>query len=232
LRKAGVFVQKEILQASAVPYYAAGLSWLLYSILFPLYRLTDFILIALLSAGVFLVCRKLFPPKKVVVEVSEPKIRTGSSDGDQMIAAGQAYLARIRAANDRIEDPVLSGQISRLEEISRKIFEFIAENPRKVPDVRKFLNYYLPTVLKLLNAYDKLARQTVQGENITATTQRIEAIMTTVVKAFEKQLDRLFQDEALDIATDITVLEGMLTQEGLTGEDFQPAGPDKIELKL
>jgi len=227
-----VFVQKEILQASAAPYYAAGLSWLLYSLMFPLYRLMDFILVTVLSTAVFAVSRKLFPPKKVVVEVSEPVIRTGSGESDRMIAEGQAYLARIRAANDRIEDPAISDQISRLEEISRKIFDFIAENPRKVSDVRKFLNYYLPTVLKLLNTYDKLTRQTIQGENITATTQRIEAIMTTVVKAFEKQLDRLFQDQALDISTDITVLEGMLAQEGLTGEEFSLSGPDKIELKL
>lgn len=225
-------MQKEILQASAVPFYAAGLTWLLYSLMFPLYRLMDFILVAALSAAVFAVCRKLFPPKKVVVEVSEPVIRTGSSESDRMIAEGQAYLTRIRAANDRIEDPSISSQISRLEETSRKIFDFIGENPRKVSDVRKFLNYYLPTVLKLLDAYDKLTRQTIQGENITATTQRIEEIMTTVVKAFEKQLDRLFQDEALDISTDITVLEGMLAQEGLTGEDFSPAGSEKIELKL
>lgn len=225
-------MQKEVLQKSAVPYYAAGLSWLVYSMVFPLYRLMDFVLVLALSAVVFVLCQKIFPAKKVIVEVSEPVIRTGHGDSDKMISEGQAYLTQIRAANDRIEEPVISGHISRLEEISRKIFEFIAANPRKVPEVRKFLNYYLPTVLKLLNSYDKLTKQSVQGENIVSTLKRIEEIMTTVVTAFEKQLDRLFQDEALDISTDITVLEGMLAQEGLAGEDFKAVEPDKIELKL
>ena len=223
-------MQKEVLLKSALPYYGVGLSWLLYSFIFPLYRLSDILLCTAVSVGVFFVLRKLAPGKKVMVEVVEKTVQSGNAQVDQMIAEGKGYIAAIRQANKGIEDAGVSAQIDRLEEISSKIFKHIAENPRKATEIRKFLNYYLPTVLKLLNSYDKLAQQTVKGDNIKFTMKRIEEIMETVVKAFENQLDRLFQDEALDISTDITVLEGMLAQEGLAGKDF--LANDKTILKL
>ena len=96
----------------------------------------------------------------------------------------------------------------------------MVEHPKKLPQIRKFLNYYLPTTLKLLNAYDRMGAAGVSGENIDGTMGKIEAMMGTVVRAFDKQLDALFADEALDISTDITVLENLLSQEGLS--DQQP----------
>ena len=79
------------------------------------------------------------------------------------------------------------------------------------------MNYYLPTTLKLLNAYDRMDATGVSGTNIDGTKGRIEDMMDTICKAFDKQLDALYGEEALDISTDITVLENMLAQEGLGG---------------
>ena len=93
----------------------------------------------------------------------------------------------------------------------------MAGQPAKLPQLRRFLNYYLPTTLKLLNAYDRMGAAGVEGANIDSTMGRIDAMMDKVVEAFDKQLDALFADEALDISTDITVLEQMLAQEGLGG---------------
>ena len=93
----------------------------------------------------------------------------------------------------------------------------MAQHPEKRSQIRKFLNYYLPTTLKLLNAYDRMGAAGVEGANIDGTMGRIDAMMDKVVEAFDKQLDALFADEALDISTDITVLEQMLAQEGLGG---------------
>ena len=108
-------------------------------------------------------------------------------------------------------------QIVHMEEVTGKIFDIVAGQPAKLPQLRRFLNYYLPTTLKLLNAYDRMGAAGVEGANIDGTMGRIDAMMDKVVEAFDKQLDALFADEALDISTDITVLEQMLAQEGLGG---------------
>ena len=92
-------------------------------------------------------------------------------------------------------------------------------HPEKLPQIRKFMSYYLPTTLKLLRSYDELSRQGVSGQNITGTMEKVEGMMDTIVLAFEKQLDSLFGDQAMDISTDITVLDNMMAREGLTGGD-------------
>ena len=81
------------------------------------------------------------------------------------------------------------------------------QNPDKLPQMRKFMDYYLPTALKLLKTYAELDAQGVEGENIRESKQRIEQVMDTLVTAFEAQLDRLFEDDALDVSTDIDVME-------------------------
>ena len=152
----------------------------------------------------------------------EEKVSTGNSEADQMIREGEQYLKEIRAANQAIADPKISYQITRMEKSTEKIFDRIREKPEQVSLVRNFMTYYLPTTLKILKAYDKMDDQGISGENIDSTLREIRRMLQTVADAFEKQLDTLFKDEALDISTDITVLENMLAKEGLTGGDFDP----------
>ena len=126
-----------------------------------------------------------------------------------------------------IKDEKISADIDRLEDLSAKIFAQVKSDPSKLPQIRKFMDYYLPTTLKLLNAYDRMGAQGVNGENIDSTMQRVESMMGTIVTAFEKQLDMLFGSEAMDISTDITVLENMMKREGLsedTGELHAESG--------
>ena len=108
-------------------------------------------------------------------------------------------------------------KISKIEFLTARIFEHVEANPEKLPQIRSFMNYYLPTTLKILNAYDRMGAAGVSGENIDSTMQRIETMMDTIVMAFHKQLDALFRDDAMDIASDITVMENLLAQEGLGG---------------
>ncbi len=124
-------------------------------------------------------------------------------------------LVQIRAVNDSIPDPVMSAKIDRIGEITGKILDYQRKNPAKAGQLRSFLNYYLPTTLKILRAYAQLGEQGVEGENISSAKQRIEGMMDKVVEGFEKQLDKLFQDDALDITTDVAVLEKMLDNDGL-----------------
>ena len=144
----------------------------------------------------------------------QPEKQTDIPERDQY----QKILDELRRVNDAIPDEEMSDKISRLEAVSAKIFEQAKSDPDKLPQMRKFMDYYLPTSLKLLNTYAELDNQGVEGENISESKRRIEQTMDTLVKAFENQLDRLFASDALDVSTDIDVMQNMLRADGLTGD--------------
>ena len=131
------------------------------------------------------------------------------------VERAEAVLTEIRALNDAITDPEMSRKIDRIGEITGNIFAYLREKPDKEGKLRSFLSYYLPTTLKILGSYAQLEAQGVEGENITAAKVRIEGMMDKVVEGFEQQLDRLFQDDAMDITSDVAVLERMLEKDGL-----------------
>ena len=130
-------------------------------------------------------------------------------------------MRQIRAANDALPGQTISEKLDRLELVTEKIFAHVEQHPEKLPDIRKFMNYYLPTTLKLVNAYREFETQPVQGENIQSSKREIEETLDTINTAFENLLDNLFQTDALDLSTDISALETMLAQEGLTDSVFK-----------
>ncbi len=134
-----------------------------------------------------------------------------------------AVLTEIREVNDAIADEMMSHKIDRIGEITGKIFAYLREKPDKEGQLRSFLSYYLPTTLKILRAYAQMEAQGIQGTNINSAKARIEGMMDKVVDGFEKQLDKLFQDDAMDITTDVAVLERMLEKDGL-GEQGMTMG--------
>lgn len=135
-----------------------------------------------------------------------------------------AVLQEIKEVNDTIPDPEMSRKIDRIGEITGKILDYQRSHPEKAGQLRSFLNYYLPTTLKVLRAYAQLDAQGIEGENITAAKRRIEGTMDQVVDGFEKQLDKLFQADAMDITTDVDVLENMMKKDGLSGGDGMTLG--------
>ena len=133
----------------------------------------------------------------------------------------QRLLRQLHEAGAALADPVLRDKAARLETVSARIFALAEADPGKEDQLRKFTNYYLPTALKLLHTYAQLDGQGVDGENITKTKQSIERSLDLLITAFENQLDKLFQSDALDVSADIAALEGMLNLDGLSGEsDF------------
>lgn len=131
------------------------------------------------------------------------------------------YLAAIRRANDRIPDEELSDKMDRMEEIARRIFREIEEHPEKKQQASKFLDYYLPTTLKLLETYADFDEAGVEGENLRQAKTRIETIMDSLVAGFEHQLDELYRSEAMDVDSDIRVMESMLRRDTATvADDF------------
>lgn len=146
--------------------------------------------------------------KEAAMSGLNPEVQT-------VIKKGEVYLQKIRACNDAIPGEEISAKISRIEILVDKIFDRVEQNPKSVADIRKLMEYYLPTTVKLLEAYTQLDVQPVGGENIQTAKREIEATLDTLNIAFEKLLDDLFQDTAWDISSDISVLNTMLAQEGL-----------------
>ena len=222
---------KKIVRRTVIPLYAVAVAWLLYALLFPLYKVHHFIVAIAVTALVGVVFRLIFKKKDQVIEIPEEPVSTGNEALDHMLREGELAISEMRRLDDSIADKKISADIVRLEDISAKIFEQVKEDPKKLPQIRKFMNYYLPTTLKLLNAYDRMVDQGVEGENISSAKQGVEGIMDNIVTAFEKQLDSLFGDQAMDISTDITVLENMLAREGFIEDPIhkRPASAVNVE---
>ncbi len=154
-------------------------------------------------------------------EAAKPTAAAVSPKVQEVLDRGNAYLREIRRCNDEIPGEEISAKISRMESIVQKIFERAEAHPEIIPDLKKLMDYYLPMTIKLLNAYADMDRQPIQGDTIRASKQEIDATLDTLNLAFEKLLDSVFQDTAMDVSSDISVLHTLLAQEGLTGDDFK-----------
>ena len=145
-------------------------------------------------------------------------------------------LRNIRRANDRIADPVLSAKIDRLEEVTAKIFQAVEADPKKRSSIDTFLNYYLPTTRKLLDSYAEFEATGVEGANLGQAKDRIEKTMDSIVAGFEHQLDELYKMDAMNVDSDIRVMETMLRRDTASAEkDFglgtAPAAPAKPKIR-
>ena len=146
-----------------------------------------------------------------------------------IIKEGKEYIKTIHDLNDEIPGVEMSEKLYRLESTMDRIVEQVRQNPSSAPELRKLMSYYLPTTVKLLNAYKELDRQTVNGENISTTKKEIEDALDTINDAFEKLLDSLFQNMAWDVSSDISVMQTMLAQDGLTGEHMSAESGQSVE---
>ena len=224
---------------STVPYYAAAAVWVAWAALRDLYKPGQFAFVAVLSAGVFLLLRAVCKDEVIETVIPDPPKETekptGNAELDKMISDGQKAIAEMKRLDDAIEDEKISQDIRRLETVSQQIFDNVKADPSKLPQIRQFMDYYLPTTLKLLNAYDRMDSTGVAGDNITGTKERVENMMDTIVTAFEKQLDGLFGEYAMDISTDIAVMENLLAREGLAGNQMEAQtikNADGTDIKL
>ena len=228
----------------AAPFYAVGLLWLLGGLFLPLYTKTAIAMLALVSAAVFFLVDRLCQgggtaagsagAEKKEEAPKKPEPSTGNAELDKVIKDGKLALGEMKRLDDNIADPGVSADIVRLSQVSEKIFQAVKDNPKKLPQIRQFMNYYLPTTLKLLNAYDRMSGAGVSGENIDGTKTKVEDMLKTIVRAFEKQLDALYGADALDISSDIQVMETLLAREGLTEPEMKadPVQTDGTDIKL
>lgn len=209
--------KKNDTKAYVISFIAMGAAVVLYSLIFPMYRWQHYLIVAgialLVGRVVFIMAQGLDTSKEAPAQQPIPK--TGDSAVDSLVEKGQEMLAEIRKENDLIPDAELTAQMNQLDKVANQIFHTVAEQPAKAPQIRRFMDYYLPTTLKMLTGYRKMDERQVKGENANEARAQIREAMDTVLKAFDKQLDALYQDELLDISTDIDVMETMLRQDGL-----------------
>lgn len=225
---------------SALPIYAIGIVWLLYAGKLNTFR--GILSCAVVSAIVYAILRIVLPgkktdepPKAAAPEQPQPKQAEKKPEPQpepepeeklppelqSVIYQGKRAIADIRRLNDEIPDERISAQIDLIERLTAQIFDCVRKNPKKLSQIRQFLNYYLPTTIKLMEQFVTLQNQSLKTENITEGMQKIEDLLDKVIVAFQRQLDALFESDVVDITADIRVMEQMMASEGLTNKkDF------------
>ncbi|MFT4006865.1 MAG: 5-bromo-4-chloroindolyl phosphate hydrolysis family protein [Lacrimispora sp.] len=167
----------------------------------------------------YLECQKALKERELE-QKKEEETRPRSKELEQMVAAGRNYLKVLEEANDAIPGEVISQKISRLEEVVRRIFDSVLKHPEHMEEMERFMEYYLPTTVKLVTTYRDFDSVGSQGTNIAAAKEEIERTLDTINQAFERLLDDLYQDAVLDITTDASVIQTMLKKDGWTESDF------------
>ena len=223
---------------SALPIYAIGAVWLLYAKKLDSFR--GIVSCAVVSLIVYAILRIVMrgkkaeePPKAAEPTQPQPKQEEKQPEPQpereeklppelqSVIYQGKRAIADIRRLNDEIPDERMSAQIDLIERLTAQIFDCVRQHPEKLSQIRQFLNYYLPTTIKLMEQYVTLQNQSVKTENITEGMQKIEDLLDKVIVAFQRQLDALFESDVVDITADIRVMEQMMASEGLTNKkDF------------
>ena len=218
---------KTIKIKSAIPIYLAALIWILFGLFAPIYELLFIIIAACVSVAVYLVASVFFPGRTVEVDA---KPDSGDDAVNAQIAEGRAALRSLREADEAIEDEAISARLKRMTEAGGKIFDILEKEPSRAGEVRRFMNYYLPTADKLLTQYRELGESGSQGENVRGAMTVVENSLEMIAVAFERQLDSLYRHEAMDIQTDIDVLETMLASDGIRPQSAPAAtAPKKNE---
>ena len=224
---------RKIKKKSAGPIYVTAIVWCICAMVFPLYRLLFLILSAVLAGLAGKLSTLIFRPQIITLEEPEPvpqpeaEVQAEPDHGfspevNAIIEEGRRAQAEMRRLRNSIREPKVCSKIDELMQITDKIVEDAKADPDDIPQIKRFMSYYLPTTIKLLNTYDRMGSQGITGDNISGTMTRIEDMLDTAIAAYKKQLDALFADQALDIESDIDVMNAMLTREGFGNAQNSP----------
>lgn len=225
--------------------YSFIVTWLVLSMFFPMYELTSILTTLGLGLGVAFLfgraagkhdaqqeqakteaqqaARKTVDTtvRKVGEKAQQPAKKSYGPEVDPIVEEGNKALSEMGRLYMSIKDPEVRVKINEIMRITDKIVQDAIADPSDIPKIKKFMNYYLPTTIKLLNAYDRMDSQGIEGENIDKTMKNINEMLDAAIAAYKKQLDSLFANQALDIETDIAVMNAMLDREGLSDKkDF------------
>ncbi len=221
----------------AGPIYIFILVWLGAAMVMPLYRLSGLLIAVGVSVLAGVLAGRLFrrrarkkepaqaeaapeaapEPEPQPVQPQKPRY---SPEVEAVLADGKLAMKEMGQLYASIPDPEIRKKINEIMAVSDKIFQDAVHDPSDVPQIRRFLDFFLPTTIKLLNAYDRMGAQGIAGENISGSMRRIEDMLDSSIQAYKKQLDALFANQAADIQTDIDAMNSMLAREGLGGQSY------------
>lgn len=218
--------------------YSFAAVWLVMAFILPLYRVWGLAITIGLSVLAAFLVGKRSEKKQMQAEAEEQQAQAAAAaqkpaeekapeksygpEVDAILKEGNRALSEMGRLYMSIKDPEVRQKINEIMRITDKIAQDAIEDPSDIPQIKKFMNYYLPTTIKLLNAYDRMSAQGIEGENLDKSMKNINEMLDTAIEAYKKRLDSLFANQALDIESDIEVMNTMLEREGLAGEkDFK-----------
>ena len=231
------------------PIYVFAIIWLFSSVFFPLYDLWGILLtLGLCSLGAFIAgkasAKRAMKKQQAEAEAAaqaaakaaqaartNPKKKSYGPEVDSILEEGNRALSEMGRLYMSIKDTEVRGKINEIMRITDKITQDAIDDPKDIPQIKKFMNYYLPTTLKLLNAYDRMSALGIEGENLDKSMKNINEMLDAAIVAYKKRLDSLFANQALDIETDIEVMNTMLAREGLTGTGDFDVGAQEEKIK-
>ena len=214
------------------PVYTFAGVWLAAACFLPLYRLWALLLtLGLAGFSAYLVGKHAGKKEREAVQAEEKQQepvkppapqKSYGPEIDPILQEGNRALGEMGRIYMSVQDVEVRKKINELMRITDKITQDAIHDPDDIPQIKKFMNYYLPTTIKLLNAYDRMSAQGIEGENLDKSMKSINEMLDQAIEAYKKRLDSLFENQALDIETDIEVMNQMLAREGLTGgKDFE-----------
>ena len=219
----------------AGPVYGFALTWAVLAFIFPLFKLSGILITVLLSSLTAYVLGKraakkdaeeekaaLDLEKKKAEEKVKQQKKSYGPEIDPIIEESNRALSEMGRLYQSIKDPEIRKKINDVMHITDKMAQDAVNDPSDIPQIKKFFSYFLPTTIKLLNSYDRMSAQGISGENLDKSMKNINEMLDSAIEAYRKRLDELFADQALDIETDIDVMNTMLAREGLSGgSDFE-----------
>ncbi len=217
---------------------AFGAVFALFSSIFHPHSLGGYLLAAVLSFFAGSVIRVMAQGLDLTTHNKEPeslkKVQadTGNPEVDELLTRGREMITEIRTENDRIPDESLSAKLDELENACAEIFRAVYDKPAKAPQIRKFMEYYLPTTLKMVKNYRLLSERDFGDSENAKARQRIDEALGVVNNGCRHMLEKLYRDDMLDITTDIDVLEQMLKRDGLTENDLRKAAQQAKEAAM
>ena len=193
---------------SVIPYYGAGTIFLIIALLAPLYAFWQLALYLGIFVAAFIGLSLIFN-KTIEIEI-EAAYDSGDKATNALLERGRGFVMRLSELSDAIGESEVSAQIERLQNIARQIFEKIEKEPKEARKLNTFMDYYFPTALKFLERFAEFKQKQVKPETLAASIESIRDSLSKFEAAFLRQLEALYDADALDIESDVAVLDAMM----------------------
>lgn len=203
---------------SAIPFYVSGGIWLIGCVFLKMIYISDYLLCLGASVIAFVIASKVCKPIEIITKIP---FTSGNEEVDQLLRKKVAFVKEMQALDESIDNLNVSQAIVDINLATEEIFNEVVKNPALAQRLRKFVNYYLPTLIKLCSSYAELEKQTQLSQNANEMTVKIENALILAKKAFQNQLDDLYADKAMDLSADIQVLETLMNQQGLLDKNLK-----------